>query len=141
MKSEFSGIERRLDELSERLARLEAIRDKPRSAFDDEPFLRDIAERNLEIVAQCCIDISQRIISLEDAQRPSDYQEAILRLGEIDVLPVQLSRRLAPIAGFRNILVHQYTGIDWDTVYKSMQDLSDLSEFGKLVRIYLADRQ
>ena len=57
MNAEFSGIERRLDELSERLARLEPLRDKPRSEFDQDPYLRDIVERNLEIAAQSCIDI------------------------------------------------------------------------------------
>ena len=48
MTAEFSGIERRLDELSERLARLEPLRDKPRHAFDQDVYLRDIVERNLE---------------------------------------------------------------------------------------------
>ena len=57
MHTEFSGIERRLDELSERLARLQPLREKTRSASDEEPYLRDIAERNLEVAAQCCIDI------------------------------------------------------------------------------------
>lgn len=63
MAAEFRGIERRLDELNERLARLEPLRNKPRSDFDADAYLRDIVERNLEIAAQCCIDISNRIIS------------------------------------------------------------------------------
>jgi uncharacterized protein YutE (UPF0331/DUF86 family) len=63
-----------------------------------------------------------------------------MRLGEIDILPGELARRLAPLAGFRKALVHQYTGIDWNTVYDRMQDLSDLRTFGKLVRAYPADR-
>src|SRR5512138_3181481 len=116
MRLEFSGIERRLDELSERLARLEPLRDKSRADFDADPYLRDIVERNLEIAAQCCIDISHRIIALEQAAKPRDYYEAILRLGELGVLPAAMARQLAPLAGFRNILVHEYVGIDWDEV-------------------------
>jgi hypothetical protein len=46
MPGEFSGIEKRLDELSERLARLEPLRNKKREEFDADPYLRDIAERN-----------------------------------------------------------------------------------------------
>ncbi|PJF24064.1 MAG: DUF86 domain-containing protein, partial [Phototrophicales bacterium] len=65
MSVEFSGIERRLDELSERLARLTPLRERPRSDFDVDPYLRDIAERNLEVAAQRCIDICHRIIALE----------------------------------------------------------------------------
>jgi hypothetical protein len=51
--AEFAGIERCLDELSERLARLQPLRNRTRSDFGADPYLRDIAERNLEIAAQC----------------------------------------------------------------------------------------
>lgn len=52
MTSGFSGIERRFDELKERLARLGPLGDKSRSEFDRDPYLRDIVERNLEVAAQ-----------------------------------------------------------------------------------------
>ena len=68
METEFTGIERRLDELSERLARLRPLKNKTRTEFDQDPYLRDIVERNLEVAAQRCIDISHRIISMENAQ-------------------------------------------------------------------------
>ena len=140
MTAEFSGIERRLDELSERLARLKPLRDKPRHEFDQDPYLRDIVERNLEIAAQCCIYISHRIISLEDARKPADYYEAILLMGELGVLPPDFARSLAPLAGFRNILVHEYLSVDWDYVYDHLRNLDDLERFGNLVRNWLAQR-
>lgn len=140
MTLEFSGIERRLDELSERLARLEPLREKTRAEFDADPYLRDIVERNLEVAAQCCIDISHRIISLEGAQKPRDYYEAILRMGELDILSPDFARQLAPIAGFRNVLVHEYADVDWDEVYANLQHLDDLARFGKLVRDWLKQR-
>jgi uncharacterized protein YutE (UPF0331/DUF86 family) len=87
MAAEFSGIEQRLDELSERLARLQPLQEKRRSEFDLDPYLRDIVERNLEVAAQCCIDICHRIIALENARKPVDYYEAILILGELEILP------------------------------------------------------
>ena len=57
MQTEYNGIEKRLDELSERLARLEPLKSRSRIDFDQDAYLRDIAERNLEIAIQCCIDI------------------------------------------------------------------------------------
>ena len=137
MQPEFTGIERRLDELSERLARLEPFGAKDRAEFDADPYLRDIVERNLEIAAQCCIDISHRIIALEHAEKPRDYYEAILRLGELGVLPPAFARKLAPLAGFRNILVHEYVGIDWDEVYRNLQSVDDLARFADFVRSWL----
>ena len=51
MESEFSGIERRLDELAERLARLQPLSEIPATEFDDDPYMRDIVERNLQVAA------------------------------------------------------------------------------------------
>ncbi len=137
MTSEFAGIERRLDELNERLARLQPFRDKARSEFDEDPYLRDIVERNLEVAAQSCIDISHRIISLEGARKPIDYYDAILRMGELNVLPAGFARHLAPLAGFRNVLVHEYLTVDWDEVYGALHRLEDLHRFAEYVRLWL----
>ena len=141
MVPEFSGIERRLDELNERLARLEPFRKKQRSDFEEDPYLRDIVERNLEVAARCCIDISHRIVSIEKAQKPRDYYEAILRMGELGVLPFEFARKLAPIAGFRNILVHEYLSVNWDEVYKQLEEIEDLIHFADLIREWLRKRQ
>ena len=140
MSPEFNGIEKRLDELNERLARLEPLRDKSRDEFDQDPYLRDIVERNLEIAAQCCIDICNRIISLENAKKPIDYYDAILRMAEIRVLPIDFARKLAPIAGFRNILVHEYLGIDWDEVYKKLSHLEDFIRFAECIRKWMSKK-
>ena len=96
---------------------------------------------NLEIAAQCCIDISHRIISLENARKPIDYYDAILRMGELGVLPPGFARHLAPLVEFRNILVHLYLGVDWDHVYRNLQELEDLERFASLIRVWLQQRE
>jgi uncharacterized protein YutE (UPF0331/DUF86 family) len=79
----------------------------------------------LEVAAQCCLDICHRIIAEEGARKPIDYHEAFLILGELSILPSEFAKKLAPLAGFRNILVHEYLGIDWDHVYRNLQNLDD----------------
>ncbi|MGI5837187.1 MAG: type VII toxin-antitoxin system HepT family RNase toxin [Chloroflexota bacterium] len=110
---------------------------RDRAEFDADPYLRDIVERNLEVAAQCVIDIAHRIIALEKAKKPRDYYEAILRLGEIAVIPLDFARQLSLLAGFRNVLVHEYTAIDWDEVYRNLQNLDDLARFSELIRHWL----
>jgi uncharacterized protein YutE (UPF0331/DUF86 family) len=122
------------------LARLQPLKDRTRVEFDQDPYLRDIVERNLEIAAQCCIDISHRIISLEGARKPVDYYDAILSMGELGVLPTDFARHLAPLAGFRNILVHEYLSVDWDEVYRVLHRLEDLERFAELTRRWLLQR-
>ena len=137
MGPEFSGIERRLDELSGRLARLEPLKSKSKAEFDADPYLRDIAERNLEVAAQCVLDVSHRLISLAGGPRPRDYYEAILHLGELGVLPPDFAAHLAPLAGFRNILVHEYLEVDWQEVYRNLQQTGDLAQFAEMVRKWM----
>jgi uncharacterized protein YutE (UPF0331/DUF86 family) len=126
-----------LDELSERLGRLEPLRSKSKAEFDRDPYLRDIAERNLEVAAQCVLDISHRLISLAGAQKPRDYYEAILRLGELGVLSPDFAAHLVPLAGFRNILVHEYLAVNWQDVYRNLQQIDDQAKFADLVRQWL----
>jgi len=81
-----------------------------------------------------------RIISLEGAQRPADDHEAIMRMGDLAVLSPAFATHLAPLAGFRNVLVHEYTGIDWNEVYDNLQRLDDLRVFADAVRSWMAGR-
>ena len=47
---------------------------------------------------------------------------------------MRLSKRLAPMAGFRNILVHEYLEIDRHRVYRVLrEDLGDFELFLKAV--------
>ena len=78
------------------------------------PYLKKIVECHIEVAAQACIDIANRIISVEQLGKLRDASGAIEILGEIGVLPREFAQSLAPIAGFRNILVHEYLEIDWN---------------------------
>lgn len=122
------------------MSRLEPLRDKSRREFAQDPYLRDIVERNLEVAAQCCIDICHRIISLLEAPPPVDYYDSILQMGSLGILPPEFARHLAPLAGFRNILVHEYLQLDWDEVYHNVQNLDDLARFMNHVRRWLQEQ-
>ena len=98
-------------------------------------------ERNLEVAAQCCIDICHRIISIEKAQKPSDYHDSILRMSELGVLGPEFARKFAPIAGFRNILVHEYLGLNWDNVYENLKGLRDFLHFADAVRQWMKEKR
>ena len=127
-----------MDELNERLARLEPFKTKAKIEIDADPYLRDIIERNLEIAAQCVIDICHRLIVLENARKPEDYYEAITIMGELGILPINVAQHLAPIAGFRNVLIHEYVGIDWDLVYQHLQTVNELAIFSGYIQKWLA---
>ena len=63
-------------------------------------------------------------------------------LGENKVVPVDLAKKMAPLAGLRNILVHDYLEIDLKRIYEFLRnDLSDFSEFGKYISRYVFGKE
>ena len=140
MKPEFSGIERRLEKLSVCLKKLEPFKSKEKDEIIQDPYLQDIIERNLEVSAQSVIDIANRIISIEGLEKPLDYFDAIMRLGEAGILSLKFAEKLAPIAGFRNILVHDYLDINWDEVYNNLHQLHDITKFMKQVKAWMKEQ-
>ena len=96
------------------------------------------AERGLQLAAQAVMDIATHIITADYNARIQDYREAIESLGKQGVLPRELAERLAPIAGFRNILVHEYLAVDPVRLYDNLiQGRADLREFGQRIAEYL----
>ena len=140
MQEEFSGIERRLQRLDESLQRLEALSGLAQDDFLGDADLRDIVERNLEVAAQCCIDIAHRIVSLEGAPGPRDAHESLLRLGEVGVLDPAFAREFSPVAGFRNVLAHEYLSIDWNLVYAHLQELESMHRYAAAIRNWLSEK-
>ncbi len=53
------------------------------------------------------------------------------------MVPPDFARHLAPLAGFRNILVREYIEVDWQEVYRNLQQIDDLTQFADMVRQWL----
>ena len=138
METEFSGIEQRLERLKKCLIKLEPFKEKSKEEFLRDEYLQDIVERNLEVAIQSCIDIANRIISLDELEKPKDYYGSITRLGEESILPHDFAQKFAPITGFRNILIHEYLDIDWDEVYKNLQKIDQFYKFMDYIKEWLS---
>ncbi|MBI2559837.1 MAG: DUF86 domain-containing protein [Planctomycetes bacterium] len=135
-ESASGGLER----LKKCLQKLEPLVAKSKEELIQDEYLKDIIERNLEIAIQACIDICNRIISVEELEKPKDYFEAIIRLGENNILPYEFAQKISPIAGFRNILIHEYIDINWDEVYKNLQNIEDFYRFMSYINQWLASK-
>ena len=129
-----------MEKLSVCLKKLDPFKAKKKDEILQDPYLQDIIERNLEVSAQAVIDIANRIISIEGLEKPLDYYQAIVRLGEEEIIPLDFARHLAPLAGFRNILVHDYMDLDWDEVYNNLHQLDDIAQFMDYVKNWMKNR-
>lgn len=124
-------IEQRLMKLEQAVRKLKEIANQSWDEYKENEALRDRAERNLQVAAQTCIDIANHIISDKGFRTPQGYADSFNVLCEEGLIPGGLADQMKLVAGFRNILVHDYLEIDNKIVYQSLKYLSHFGEFAK----------
>ncbi len=109
-------------------------------SFSKEELREDRDKRNMVLHAmlvsiQSSLDIAAYIIAQKDFEKPSTYRETFEILGREKIIKRELADELSDLAGFRNVLVHIYRGLNFDEVYGVLQnDLGTLKEFMKNVK-------
>ena len=127
-------INRKLESLRRCIARIESKRpirpDVLRVNYD----LQDIIALNLERAVQTCVDIAAHVISQTELPVPSTMGEGFARLAELRVISPQVATSLQKAVAFRNILVHNYTNINWDIVANILTGhLTDFVQFAQAI--------
>ncbi len=81
-------------------------------------------------IIEACIDIASHIISIKGFQRAESYAEMFEILNRNDIIEEPLSKNLANMARFRNVLVHGYTKIDNSRILLFIKErLTDVENF------------
>ena len=95
-------------------------------------------ERYFQLACEVVIDIAN-LLNAEFRFRPAnDAKESIIILGEEGVLKKEFANQFAPMAGFRNILVHDYEKIDREIVYQKLKEnLKNFKDFHKEILHFL----
>ena len=95
-------------------------------------------ERLLETAIQTCLDIGRHLIASEGWRYPEENKEVFRVLADEQVIPRELLARLEDMAGFRNVLVHEYAEIQHRKVYDNLKhDLGDFDKFASAIVTYL----
>lgn len=126
-------IARDLEPLGE-LARVE------RAAFQVSRSDQVLAERYLERIIGRIIDINFHLITASGAAPPSDYYASFVELGRLGVLDPAFAQHLAPSAGLRNRLVHEYDEIDPVKLHEACRAATaDVPRYLRSVDTWLSD--
>jgi len=130
-------IRRHLLTLDEAVQHLRRHVGRPLSELESDPDERWTVERGLQVCAQNSLDIATHLAASAGRDAP-DYASAIDVLGELGVLPAEFSLRFRGIAGFRNVLVHGYLGVDLPRMHRLLNSgLDDFADFALFVESYL----
>ena len=127
-------LRERLAVLRETLRRLDEVRvHQPSDAIAEWAL-----ERGLQIAAQSVFDIGNHVLAGGFGERPADYASIPMSLRKHGVIREELETRLRGLAGFRNLLVHDYARVDPERVRELMeQRMDDLAEFADAVEAWM----
>lgn len=112
------------------LRRIRGMADERR--FMSDPLIYGNAERYLQLAIQAVLDISHHIVADRNLALPADSKSLFDLLARQKVVSRSLSVKLASMAGFRNVLVHEYLEIDRRRVYRALT--TDLRDFENFIR-------
>jgi uncharacterized protein YutE (UPF0331/DUF86 family) len=97
-----------------------------------------IVERGLHLSIQVLLDIGNHILAGEGIT-VDGYSDIILKLAELGVIPVEFGERIKGMAGFRNILVHEYANVDLTKLVMVLNTgLDDMREFAGYIMRYMS---
>jgi len=125
---------------------LNDVRKKQYKDFENDSILQGSSERFLQLSIESCLNIGNRLISLEQFNKPTDtpetYADIFVQLRNIGVIDPSFCDRLVKMAKFRNRLVHLYWEIDNKKIYEIIRDnLEDFKLFEHNVVKFLKDSE
>jgi uncharacterized protein YutE (UPF0331/DUF86 family) len=96
---------------------------------------RRFVEHTLQVAVQATLDAASHVVSDDRLGEPQSNRELFELLARAEWIDADLARRLGDMAGFRNLLVHDYAVVDLEIVRQVMTThTQDLHDFVAAVR-------
>lgn len=105
-------VRRKLAVITRKLEQLGAVAGMAVEEYRADPFRVKGTEKLLQETVEAAVDANLHLLRAAGAPTPGDYYESFVAVGREGVIPSALAGRLAPAAGLRNRLVHDYELID-----------------------------
>ena len=132
-----STITAKMANIKKNLDRLKEKRGLTNEEFCANQDVQDIVLLNLQAAIQGCIDIASHIISDNDWGMPGSLAGLFDILAEKKVISQEQKKIMRQMAGFRNLIVHEYAELDMDKIYSVFTTrLSDFNNFLKEISTY-----
>lgn len=130
-------VQRKLLALDQAVARLRVWSGFSAEQLDEDLQRRWAVERGLHIAAEALFDVGNHILSGQFREVVDRYADVLPRLAACGVVQASTASALRGLAGFRNILVHEYAEIDLAKVSEALSRLEDFDAFSADVTTWL----
>lgn len=116
-------IQRKVKLIQEDLAKLEPLAKLTLNDIVRDAVKYGAVERYLERIITRAIDINRHCIAElgKGDEVTRTYEDTFLRMADLGIYPEEFAKEIAPSAGLRNILVHEYDEVDQRLVYQSIE--------------------
>ncbi len=132
-------VREKLVELTGYLSDLKTQQGLSWEEFQKNTMLRRGIERTLQMAIECLLDIGNILIAAQKWRAPENNRAVFQVLAEEGIIPAEALQNYTKMAGFRNILVHEYTKVEAAIVYGALRQApTDLERFRDYVLAYLA---
>ena len=131
-------VRRKLAVMLVNLDRLQAIEGLSLEAYRADWTRVKATERVLQEVVEAAVDVNQHLLAALGSGAAADYRQSFLEAGRLGIIPSQMAADLAPSAGLRHRLVHEYDEIDPRRVWEGLQAaVRDIPEYLRRVHEHL----
>ncbi|OGP73982.1 MAG: hypothetical protein A2V86_08010 [Deltaproteobacteria bacterium RBG_16_49_23] len=117
-------IRRKIKLIQEDLSVLEDLAHYSFEEISGDPIKYLAVERLLEKIIMRAIDINQHMIAElgRGDERVRGYEDTFYILSQFGIYSEEFAKQIAPSAGLRNRLVHEYNNTRRDIIYKSVEE-------------------
>lgn len=118
-----------LEAIERRVARLQRAADTPLEEYLANPDLQDIVERNFEVAIRACVELGLHLLADLVMALPDTNRGVFRELGRARIVDAKLARKLEELAGFRNVLAHEYAAVVPELVHDNLSRLQELRDY------------
>lgn len=126
---EAATVSRLLETIERRLVRLDEAAAVPLETYRNDSDLQDVVERNFELAIQAAIDLGLHLLADSPHPLPETNRAVFLALAREEILGDELAVSLARLAGFRNLLAHEYAELVPELVHANLERLDDVRDY------------
>lgn len=131
--TEEAILQEKLLLLQQYLQELGAAKDITFAVYVKSPLTKRGVERLLQLLVEVASDINGLLLTRKGFPPPETYYQGFIVAGERGVLPKALARALAPSAGLRNRIVHEYGEYKDSLVYPNIKRMYRL--YGEYLKV------
>jgi uncharacterized protein YutE (UPF0331/DUF86 family) len=120
MTVDAAVIQERLRLIRDLLADLDVIGDVTADRLQQDRIVRHAVERILTQLVDLAVSINSHVAAAREGRAPATYRESFAAAARAGAIPTELANELAPSAGLRNVLTHDYVAVDLVLVARSV---------------------